>query len=812
MSSRKKSQFLFRSKIFSALAAIILILSSNIGFISGQQSNHINPILLKETWSAKWITCPEISGHEYGVYLFRKSFQFDRVPKQFMVNVSADNRYKLYVNGQYAGNGPARGDLMKWCYETIDLAPYLVEGNNIIGAVVWNFSYVRPHAQFSDRTRFIMQGNTPAENFINTDKSWSVIKDVAYEPLFVNLHEVGPGEKFNGNEHPWGWMNENFDVSAWKHANEIQSGIPMLSLREYGSPFSHLLMPRNIPAMEMQSQDFAKIRRSDIPVNAEKFLSGVGKIIVPANKKVRILFDQGKLTNAYPVLDYTNGKDGKIRLTYAESLIDDKKQKGHRDSIEGKHIFGYQDEVFSNGAPNQSYQTLWFRTFRYIELEIETRDEPLVINNFHSIFTGYPLQEKASFQCDDAILSDIWKVGWHTQRLCAVETFFDCPYYEQLQYVGDTRIQNLVSYYVSGDTMLMRNAISSLNDSRYPFGLTQSRYPSKDAQIIPPFSLLWIAMISDYQYLCHDEEFVKSMVPGIIGVLDWYESKMDTTGMVGSCEWWNFVDWVHTDGWRTGIPPGVDNSHSSIINLLFVYALQKASGIFNAIGKTEQAKYYSTLGDKVKNSVYHTCFDKGKGLMSDLPEKTTFSQHANILAVLTNTVEVKTQKQLMDKVLSDTSLSQCTYYFRFYLAEAMGKAGLADRYVDQLGPWKQMLDIGLSTFAEEPEPTRSDCHAWSASPLYYFLSMVCGIKPNEPGFKSVKIEPNPGRLKWIDATMPHKFGDITLHLKKDNHTLRGEVVLPQHLSGIFVWQGKKYKLKAGKNTINLRYKSRETMK
>jgi hypothetical protein len=773
----------------------------------GQASTQINPQLLNKIWSAKWITIPDISGREYGVYHFRKSFQFDSVPKQFIIHVSADNRYKLYVNGQYVCNGPARGDLMKWYFETIDIAPYLNKDENIIGATVWNFSYLRPHAQFSDRTCFIIQGNSDFEIKINTDKSWSVLKDTAYELLEVNLHEVGPGEKFNGNAHPWGWLSKDFDATQWSKATEIQSGFPLLSLKEYGSPRSHLLLPRNIPQMEMALQHFSEIRRSDIPVISETFLSGDGSITIPANRKVKILFDQGKLTNAYPVLEYQNGINSEIKLTYAESLVDDNNQKGNRNVVDGKHIIGYQDLVISNGGPNQFYQTLWFRTFRYVELEIETKDEPLIINKFHSIFTGYPLQEKASFQCDDPVFSNIWKVGWHTQRLCAVETFFDCPYYEQLQYVGDTRIQSLVTYYVSGDTMLMRNAISSFNDSRLSFGLTQSRYPTKDAQIIPPFSLLWIAMISDYQNLCNDKEFVKAMLPGIVGVLQWYESKIDSTGMVGPCEWWNFVDWVYTKGWHTGIPPGVEDSHSSIINLQFVYALHKASEIFEANTRMEQAKYYSNLAEKVKLAVYRSCFDKGKGLIADMPEKTSFSQHANILAVLTNTVNVKDQKQIMEKVLSDKSLAQCTYYFRFYLAEAMGKAGIADQYVSQLEPWKQMLDLGLTTFSEEPEPARSDCHAWSASPLYYLLSMVAGIKPNEPGFKSVKIEPNPGKLKWIEATMPHIQGDIQVSLKTGSkNELKGKVILPENLSGKFLWKGNAIKLKTGVNIISLKAK------
>lgn len=779
----------------------------------GQISTQINPKLLNETWSAKWITCPEISGREYGVYLFRKSFQFDSIPRQFIVHVSADNRYKLYVNDQYVCNGPASGDLMKWRFETIDIAPYLNKGNNVIGAVVWNFSYLRPLAQFSDRTSFIIQGNSDFENKINSDKSWSVLKDTAYEPLLANLHSVGPGEKFNGYAHPWGWLSNDFDATKWSKANEIQSGIPLLSLKEYGSPMSHLLLPRNIPQMEMIPQRFANIRRSDLSNLPDKFLSGVNPITIPANKKIKVLFDQSKLTNAYPILEFQNGKYSEIKLTYAESLFVDKdeknyrNEKGNRNIVDGKHIVGYQDLVISNGALDQSFQTLWFRTFRYVEMEIETKDEPLIINDFHSIFTGYPLQEKASFQCDNPVLSDIWKVGWYTQRLCAVETFFDCPYYEQLQYVGDTRIQSLISYYVSGDTMLMRNAISSINDSRLSFGLTQSRYPTKDVQIIPPFSLLWIAMISDYQNLCSDKEFVKSMIPGIVGILQWYESKIDSTGMVGPCEWWNFVDWVYTKGWHIGIPPGVEDSHSSIINLQFVYALQKASEIFKANSRLDQAQYYSSLAQKVKLAVYRSCFDNSKGLIADMPEKTTFSQHANILAVLTNTITAKDQKLVMEKVLSDISLAQCTYYFRFYLAEAMGKSGIGDQYVSQLEPWKQMLDLGLTTFSEEPEPTRSDCHAWSASPLYYFLSMVCGIKPNEPGFKSVIIEPNLGELKWIEASMPHAKGDIKVSLQNGNNDrLTGKIILPGNLDGKFVWKAKVIKLKVGINNISLKSK------
>ena len=148
-------------------------------------------------------------------------------------------------------------------------------------------------------------------------------------------------------------------------------------------------------------------------------------------------------------------------------------------------------------------------------MDIETKDEPLVLTDFYSIFTAYPLEQKASFTCDNSLFKNIWNVGWRTQRLCANETFYDCPYYEQLQYIGDARIQALVSTYVSGDPGLTRNAISALHASQLPVGITQSRFPCNQIQIIPTFSLVWVTMIHDYWMLNSDSAFIKSMIPGM---------------------------------------------------------------------------------------------------------------------------------------------------------------------------------------------------------------------------------------------------------------------------------------------------------
>src|SRR5690606_25437158 len=142
-----------------------------------------------------------------------------------------------------------------------------------------------------------------------------------------------------------------------------------------------------------------------------------------------------------PELLVSKGRGAEIKLTYAESLYDKDFVKGNRDDVEGKEIIGNDDIFIAEGGENHKFRPLWFRTYRYLQLDIETKDEDLLINDFYGMATGYPFTMEASFHSNDPSLQEIWNVAWRTQLICAGETFLDTPYYEQLQYPGDTRLQ-----------------------------------------------------------------------------------------------------------------------------------------------------------------------------------------------------------------------------------------------------------------------------------------------------------------------------------------------------------------------------------
>ncbi|HEX3079034.1 MAG TPA: alpha-L-rhamnosidase N-terminal domain-containing protein, partial [Puia sp.] len=236
---------------------IYLLLSAPKGL-----AQSIEPSLLVKQWQASWIAVPGESPAGYGVYLFRRSIDLTNKPDSFVIHVSADNRYKLFVNEKLVSLGPARGDLDHWNFATLDIAPFLKAGKNIIAAQVWNDGEWRPEGQISLRTGFILQGSDQYENKINTDGNWKCTRDSSYRPIRFNTptyYVAGPGEEVNMNKYPADWRKPDFPDASWKNAEVIMPGIPKSLIGGYGTVSGWLLVPRTIPPMEMKNQRLVKL-------------------------------------------------------------------------------------------------------------------------------------------------------------------------------------------------------------------------------------------------------------------------------------------------------------------------------------------------------------------------------------------------------------------------------------------------------------------------------------------------------------------------------------------------------------------------
>jgi alpha-L-rhamnosidase len=480
-----------RGRIFRAVAVLpictaIAVMSAWSAFGQSEQST------AEKQWKAQWITAPGVAERDAVVLRFRKVVNLAEPAAHFIVNASADNQFILYVNGKEAGRGPSRADLGHWRYETYDIATLLHAGRNTLAATVWHFGTRAAIAQMSERTGFLLHGEGDQERAADTNATWEVEEEQGIQTLRPQVNgyfAAEPGERIDGAKVDWAWSDDSDAANSrgtWTKAVTLGRGARR---HERDAPNNWQLVADPLPAMERTEVPAGKVVRSS-SISTPSGFPEKG-FHVEAHSKASVLLDNRQLTTGFPVLALSGGQGSKVRVTYAEALVDKKGEKGNRNEIEGKHIEGVVDEFLPGGsAVARAFTPLGWRTWRYLQLDVETADQPVDIEGIRTWFSAYPFVEKGYFRSDDAGLTPIWNIGWRTARLDAHDTYMDTPYWERLQYIGDTRIQALISYTVGGDDRLGRQAIEAFNDSRIPDGLTQSRYPSSLVQMIPTFSLM----------------------------------------------------------------------------------------------------------------------------------------------------------------------------------------------------------------------------------------------------------------------------------------------------------------------------------
>lgn len=764
-----------------------------------------------------WITSPAAAeadqAHRPVALQFRRELSLPAKPRVLEIQISADNRFLLMINGRRVGTGPARGDLSHWRYERFDIAPFLKAGANVIAAQVWNDAASAPFAQVSSgHTGFWLHTVNPTYSArLDSGPDWRVRVDESrtVEPGMASLrpslggifYAAGPPETHRGAAQRPDWAQLRTVATDWHTAIVANGGD--------SSPWS--LVEDALPPMRYAPAGNVRLVRTH-GVVAEGFPSK--RVTVPVHSTATLLLDMGRVLSAYPALQVSGGAGAKVRLTYCEALYDPDARS--TDPLEASRIrladraavgagvaLGLTDVFEPDGADQRQFQPFWWRTWRFVQIEVTTSDQPLTLVNFAASETGYPLEQRGWFRSDDPELDAIWRTGWATARVDAHETYMDSAYWEQLQYVGDTRIQMLVSYDVAGDARLAVQAMDAFNNSRGAGALPESAFPNVFHQIIPPFALLWIGGLHDYWMVQRDTAVVTRNLPGTRVVLDEFARYQLESGLVGPMPGWPFVDWVSgLDGWK-------DREHgtmSCIISMQYFGALHEAADLERALGDHLRADRYLGSAEKVRAGLNTQCWDPQRGLYANTPEKSQFSQHGAALAVLYDIVPAEQQRALLDRVSilnqgldAPPGITSSSYYFSFYLARALAHAGLTDRYLGLLAPWREMLHRHFTTWPEKPDPSRSDTHAWAAHPTVGLTTYVAGIQSNAPGYALVKIEPHLGPLRKLDAAVAHPSGLIEVRYAVRGSSVAVRVRLPAGLRGTFWWNGKATSLVGGVN-------------
>jgi hypothetical protein len=239
---------------------------------------------------------------------------------------------------------------------------------------------------------------------------------------------------------------------------------------------------------------------------------------------------------------------------------------------------------------------------------------------------------------------------------------------------------------------------------------------------------------------------------------------------------------------------------------MWLGALRQGAALEQAYGDQAKARDDGTLADQLRTAIRQHCWNAERGLFADDPDLSVFSQHMNVFAVLYDIATPEQSRGILERITvpghgidAPPGMYTSTYYFAWYLARAFEHAGLADRYVDLLQSWRDLLKLHFTTWPESRGETRSDTHAWSAHPTADLLGTVAGIQPAAPGYARLRIEPHLGNLTSLDATAATPHGAVTVRYRIFGDKLMVEIDRPEKLPGALVWRDQTYPL-AGRHT------------
>jgi alpha-L-rhamnosidase len=735
-----------------------------------------------------WVTHPDRPSAPV-VLEFRRDVALDEVPREVLVDVTADNRFILRVNDAVVARGPSTGTLARWRYSRVDLAPHLRKGRNTLSAMVWNYGKFAPLAQQSLATGFRLAG----AGFGTGSPGWRVLSH--------SNRKVISGSEILRPEYYVASAPEIIDLrpdeGPWMDAVPA----PEAAARN--------LIPDPLPPQsESPASPGEQVRGSFEGATFPK-----RPLAIPARTHGHVLIRRDAMISGYPELQVRGGRDATIRVTYSEALYDAEHKKGDRNLVGDRQPLGIFD-TFLSGGGTQVFAPLWWRTWRFMDLEISTADEPLTLEALRVRETGYPFEQVGRFASDDAELNRIFEIGWRTLRVDAHETFMDSSFWEQLQYAGDTRLEMLITYAVSGDPRLALQAIDAFAESNVEGGIMEGAYPSRGHNVITTFSLAWIGMLSDWALEQPDTAPIHRHLPRMREVLAWFENLRTPEGLLGANPHWNFIDWSG-QRWddRTVFPSYGKRNGSCLMTVLWLGALQQAAGLEAAHGDPSQAQADRARAAAARETLRTRCWNARRGLFADNPDfddpsHEKYSQHMNALAVLYDVATREEAPGILARITlpgkgidAPDGMFAMTYYFAWYLVRAYEHAGLADQYHALLKNWRDLLPLNFTTWPESRGKTRSDTHAWSAHPTTDLLGVVAGVRPGAPGYSRLRIEPHLGALKSLDATAATPHGAVSVSYRVEPGRLKAEIRAPHDLPGEFIWRGTSYPLNGARTRL-----------
>ncbi len=425
------------------------------------------------------------------------------------------------------------------------------------------------------------------------------------------------------------------------------------------------------------------------------------------------------------------------------------------------------------------------RALRYLQVKAERAEEIEVETEYEYL----PLRDRADFACNRDEIKRIWDVCAYTFHLNSREFFLDGIKRDRWIWSGDAYQSYMANNYLYFDNNITKRTILALL-GKPPF--------EQHVNTINDYTMYLIIAVEEYYRNTRDGEFVRFVWKRIRGLYDFLNGRVNERGYVCARKGdWIFIDWSPMD----------KSGELCAEQILFWRTKQTMAYLAELLGEDGAAwrREAEVLREKIlqdfwsdEKKAFIDCYTSGRN---------NVTRHANIFAILYDFVDRKTMDEIMENVLKNDRITPITTpYFEFFELMAYGKLGELEHIQDKIESyWGGILSLGGTSIWEQFDPTKeglehygmygkkfgcSLCHAWGSGPIYLLGRFCVGVFPTDVGYRTFRVEPNPGKYESFEGRVPLPEGEVTVSYADGKITVTAGAE-----GGTLAWKGKEYALK-----------------
>ena len=719
---------------------------------------------------------------------FRKDIELSGEIGRATLRICAFARYVLWINGKRAAAGPARCYPDRALYDELDVGAYFKPGRNCLAVIVRCPSGATGYAPVS-RIGLKIDGQVECgsqRTAIVTDATWRVRSADWYRRsgCFISL-PVGFQEHLQAPSEPADWRTRPPDDS-WQPAHYIGTVLMTPSERWDRRPIDLLIEQPITSRLVWQGRTSDELHQpADNLAAAFNDMMVDGRAIEPRSADQWIesgadnvfVFDFGRTRLVLPRLEVNRAHaDNRLELYYDLSVTDrPTAMRGFGQAHEGAC------DSYQPPATDATWQALAPRGFRFMTVRVTgpsgCRFRPC------SQTVDYPYRPAAQLTSDDERLEAIWRISADTLRSDSSDVITDTCSREHVLWTFDACVAGKAAFYTFGETRLWRHCLVLIGQGVDDSGMASAVVPAERSfMCLLDQTMAWVASCWDYYMATGDATLIAEVAPPIDRFLTFCSSHVADEGLFVPPDYtWHWIDWAAMD----------HRAYSMPVNAMLLMAARAAERVGRAANDAALRRTARTLRTTL-SAALPRFFDAQADCFADhvrpaapndtLPEpgwpadrlgQVAHSVHANTLAWWTATGDAAQRRaavRFIAKAVEQPFGPPAKFgpgWTELILAPlfAYRRADAAIAAVRTL--YGAMLDAGAPTWAEgfEPDPTPfNTAHGWGASVNTLIAEHLVGLRPLEPGWRSIELRPRPGSVRQLQLTIHPPTGPVNVEI------------------------------------------------